>query len=104
TKNVAETALLRHSAVDDERGRLVPRFIAAGGDVEVLAERGQVRRRRVFDITDLDGVIHVLADEDLLRADIDGNLGRVPRGGGGTQRREEHRAHAPAMQEPPAGS
>ena len=90
---MAEAVLLGDPAVDDERGRLIVRLVAGGDDVEILAQRRQVGRRRVLHVANLDDVVDAFADEDLAGVRFDRDLRLVV---GDRLRRRRTRSATPA--------
>ena len=71
---MTEAAPLGDLAVDDERRRLIARLVSSGDNLEILAERLQIRGRRILHVAHLDDVVDAFADEDLGGTRFDRNF------------------------------
>ena len=71
TVGMAEAVLLRHPAVENKRGRSIMRLIAIGDDVEIPAQRRQIRGLRTLHVANLDDVVDAFADKDLAGTRLD---------------------------------
>ena len=67
------------------------RLVASGDDVEILAQRRQVRGRRILHVANLDDVVDAFADEDLAGTRFDRDFRFV---GGACLRGEKQERHA----------